>query len=234
MRGISFVHVPTSLMGMVDAAIGGKTAVDLGPIKNRVGLFSQPEAVIIDRGFLQTLPEKEYRNGMAEVLKHAFISDVELLKNLNDEESLIERSVRVKSVIVRKDEHETGERRKLNFGHTIGHAIESHFLDQGKAVTHGEAVAAGMLMEAYISSMVSGLTETDLSMVCQHIDQLFPRIELSDTEWHMIKKFLYHDKKNRNGKLQFVLLKELGKAEIDRELREDVLNKAFVFYTSVK
>lgn len=233
MRGIRFVNIPTSLLGMVDAAIGGKTGVDFGGLKNMVGTFSQPEAVLIDSNFLKTLPARQYRNGLAEVLKHAFISDSSIL-NLMDanEDELISRSVQVKLDVVKRDEFESGERKKLNFGHTIGHAIESHFLETDKPVLHGEAIAAGMILESWISQKVVGLSNAELNSICTAIDSIFSKIAISETDWSSIKKLLVYDKKNSNGQVQFVLLRAIGDAVTNQFVSEELLDQAFHFYTA--
>ena len=233
MRGIRFVNIPTSLLGMVDAAIGGKTGVDFGGLKNMVGTFSQPEAVLIDSNFLKTLPARQYRNGLAEVLKHAFISDSSIL-NLMDanEDELISRSVQVKLDVVRRDEFETGERKKLNFGHTVGHAIESHFLETDKSVLHGEAIAAGMILESWISHKVAGLSNVELNSICRAIDSIFSKLSISETDWSSIKKLLIYDKKNRDGQVQFVLLQSIGDAVTDQFVSEELLDQAFHFYST--
>ena len=235
MRGIRFVHIPTSLLGMVDAAIGGKTGVDFGGLKNMVGLFSQPQTVIVDSNFLKTLPAQQYRNGLAEVLKHAFISDPELLTVMDEgEDELISRSIQVKLDVVERDEFEAGERKKLNFGHTIGHAIESHLLDSDKEILHGEAVAAGMIMESWISTRIGGLANDELSSITEVIDSIYSRIELSDSDWKAIKKLMLFDKKNSNGSVRFVLLNSIGSSTIDRAVSEHDLDESFHFYCNPK
>ena len=232
MRGIRFVQIPTSLLGMVDAAIGGKTGVDFGRLKNMIGSFSRPEAVLVDSNFLKTLPSKQYRNGLAEVLKHAFISDPELLAMMEEnEDELISRSIQVKMDVVNRDERESGERKKLNFGHTIGHAIESHLLETERAVLHGEAVAAGIIMESFLSNQIAGLGKDELSGIVEVIDSVFSRIELTESDWKTIKKLMLFDKKNSNGSVRFVLLKSIGHAVTDQAVTEHLLDEAFHFYS---
>ncbi|MDP6908694.1 MAG: 3-dehydroquinate synthase, partial [Flavobacteriales bacterium] len=187
--------------------------------------------VIIDSGFLKTLPEREYKSGMAEVLKHAFISDPCILRNLDVTETLISRSVEVKTKIVALDALDNGERKKLNFGHTIGHAIESHLLESDNPVLHGEAIAAGMIMEAWLSHKILGLSEAELASIASEIDTIFSRIPLSDVDWNAIKQLMLYDKKNRNGNVLFVLLSSIGNALIDQEASEELLDGAFRFYT---
>lgn len=231
MRGIPFIHIPTSLLGMVDAAIGGKTGVDFGGLKNMIGIFSRAEAVIVDSNFLKTLASKHYRNGLAEVLKHAFISDPELLAMMEEnEDELISRSIQVKLDVVERDEFEAGERKKLNFGHTVGHAIESHLMETEREVLHGEAIAAGMIIESFLSAQRAGLQQDELQSICQVIDSLFTRIELSKSDWKSVKQLMLHDKKNSRGSVRFVLLRNLGDATIDRAVSEHDLDEAFHFY----
>ncbi len=233
MRGIRFVQIPTSLLGMVDAAIGGKTGVDFGGLKNMVGLFSRPEAVIVDSNFLKTLPANQYRNGLAEVLKHAFISNPELLTLMDgNQDELISRSIQVKMDVVNRDEFESGERKKLNFGHTIGHAIESHLLETETPVLHGEAIAVGMIMESFLSNQITGLAKEELSSIVEVINSVFSRIELTNDDWKAIKKLMLFDKKNSNGSVRFVLLKSIGHAVTDQAVTEHLLDEAFHFYAS--
>lgn len=232
MRGIRFVNIPTSMLGMADAAIGGKTGVDFGVLKNMIGTFKQPEAVLLDSNFLKTLPSRHYKNGLAEVLKHSFISETAILDLMYaNEDELISTSVNAKMSIVKADEFESGERKKLNFGHTLGHAIESHFMDFDSPVLHGEAVAAGMIFESLISQTVAGLSEADHKSVCSLTDSIFKRLSISESDWTSIKSLLIHDKKNTSGKVNFVLLSKLGEAVIDQEVSLELLDKAYVEYT---
>lgn len=235
MRGIRFVQIPTSLLGMVDAAIGGKTGIDFGGLKNMIGTFARADAVLVDSNFLKTLPSRHYRNGLAEVLKHAFISDASILDLMYaNEDELISRSVKVKMDVVARDEYESGERKKLNFGHTIGHAIESHLLEAENPVLHGEAIAAGMILESFISTKLVGLSEPDLQKILQLTDSIFSRVSLSKTDWSEVKKLLIHDKKNKNGEVRFVLLKSIGEAVINQPVSEELFDQAFEFYVSEK
>jgi len=185
-RGISFINYPTSLLGMVDAAIGGKTGLDFNGIKNQVGLFVNPAKVIIDPVFLKTLDQPQMLSGYAELLKCGLIMDRDLwgsltatfYKNINDWDSLIVQSARNKVDIVRHDMHEKGIRKILNFGHTVGHAIESFYATKGSPVTHGEAVAAGMICETYISSKVYEFECTHFNEITGVIDMNFKRFDL--------------------------------------------------------
>ena len=235
MRGIRFINIPTSMLGMADAAIGGKTGVDFGVLKNMVGTFTQPEAVLIDSNFLKTLPSRQYKNGLAEVLKHAFISDKTILDLMYaNEDELISTSVNAKLGVVKADLFESGERKKLNFGHTLGHAIESHFLEDDEPILHGEAVAAGMIMESHISKSAVGLSEEDYESLISLTDSIFKRVSLTNSDWLAIKNLLIHDKKNTNGKVQFVLLSKLGEAVVDQEVSVSQLDNAFEAYQEGK
>ena len=235
MRGIRFINIPTSMLGMADAAIGGKTGVDFGVLKNMIGTFSQPEAVLIDSNFLKTLPGRQYKNGLAEVLKHAFISDKTILDLMYaNEDELISTSVNAKLGVVKADQFESGERKKLNFGHTLGHAIESHFLEDDEPVLHGEAVAAGMIMESHVSKSVVGLSEEDYKSLLSLTDSIFKRVSLTNSDWLAIKNLLIHDKKNAHGKVQFVLLSKLGEAVVDQEVSINQLDSAFEAYQKGK
>jgi 3-dehydroquinate synthase len=140
--------------------------------------------------------------------------------------------VQVKLDVVKRDEFESGERKKLNFGHTIGHAIESHFLETDKPVLHGEAIAAGMILESWISHKVEGLSNAELNSICTAIDSIFSKISISESDWISIKKLLIYDKKNRDGQVQFVLLKAIGDAMIDQSISEELLDQAFHFYST--
>ena len=197
-----------------------------------IGTFSRVEFVLVDSNFLKTLPSRHFRNGLAEVFKHAFISDKSILDLMEEnEDELISRSIQVKMDVVKRDEFEAGERKKLNFGHTIGHAIESHLLESDNPVLHGEAIAAGMIMEAWISLQLVDFSEKELSVVVAAIDAVFSRVSLSQTDWESIKKLMRFDKKNRDGQLQFVLLKSLGEAVVGQSVSEEDLDSAFAFYS---
>ncbi|MFA5299731.1 MAG: 3-dehydroquinate synthase, partial [Lutibacter sp.] len=160
-RGIAFVNIPTTLLSMVDASVGGKTGVDLGVLKNQIGLFSDPEMVLIDTHYLETISDRELRSGLAEIIKYGITYDIRLWNEINNFKEinigaiskLIHRSIEIKNEVVTKDPKEKGLRKVLNFGHTLGHAIESYFLESEdkENLTHGEAIAIGMVTEAFIS-----------------------------------------------------------------------------------
>tara|TARA_Y100000385_G_scaffold280409_1_gene331554 strand:- start:20752 stop:21819 length:1068 start_codon:yes stop_codon:yes gene_type:complete len=241
-RGIQFVNVPTSLLAMVDASVGGKTGVDLGSLKNQVGVISFSEMVLIDPTFLKTLPKTEMRSGMAEMLKHGLIKDAdywERLSNLSmlkleDLEHLIQESVIIKNEVVKRDPTEQGERKQLNFGHTLGHAIESYCLASEHKTTllHGEAIAAGMIMEAYLSSQICGLSVSDLLQIKTTFTAIYGSVEFDEKDKSSIIELLKYDKKNSHGQVKYALLEAIGKSVVDIVVSEKMLYKAFDYYAS--
>ncbi len=237
-RGVDFIHVPTTLLGMVDAAIGGKNGVDLGNLKNQIGTINSPSLLLIDTLFLETLSPREMRSGLAEMLKHGLICDSEYwnqFQNLNelnfdDLDALIYRSIEIKNDIVKQDPTENGIRKALNFGHTLGHAIESRFLESATPLLHGEAIAIGMLLEGYLSKEKKLLSETDYLQIKQTIKALFDTISFSQNDIESILNLLIHDKKNEYGKIQFALLNGIGKISINQFVENDVIRASFDDY----
>ena len=223
-RGIEFIQIPTSLLAMVDASVGGKLGIDFNGLKNQVGLFSNPKSVIINPKFLETLAENELRSGFAEVLKHALISDKKLWETIRnssfndlDWKCIIETSVNIKNNIVLTDPKENGERKKLNFGHTYGHAIESYYLQKGTPILHGEAIFMGIIIESELSS----LTDSDKNQIKNYILSNFQLPHFpSKSE---LLSFMRNDKKNLDGKISFSLLKEIGNCTINNLFSEDEL-----------
>jgi 3-dehydroquinate synthase len=221
-RGVDFIHIPTTLLGMVDASIGGKTGIDLGVYKNQLGVFSEPKKVFIDPIFLETLPSNEIWNGFAEILKHALITERnywEKLSKVKTEEELkdldlIEKAARIKEEIVLRDPHESGERKLLNFGHTIGHALEGFLLEREETVSHGHAIAIGMLLESRLSNHIGILPDKDLSEI-ESVILKFPMIEISDDDIDQIIAIMRNDKKNKEGLIKGVLIVEIGKCDYD-------------------
>ena len=220
-RGIRFINVPTTLLAMVDAAIGGKTGIDFGGAKNQIGTFAEAEDVLIDPVFLTTLPEREVRSGMAEMVKYGFISDSKLLEiNLENYQQYIAHCGEIKREIVAKDPYEKGLRKVLNFGHTLGHAIESHCLTKDTLLLHGEAVALGMRAALWLSVKQCGLNEKVLKDYEKQLPMLLKEAELNlcESDVEPILSYLAHDKKNRGAKPQFVLLEAVGKPVLDVEV----------------
>ncbi len=237
-RGIDFINVPTTLLGMVDAAVGGKNGVDLGNLKNQVGTITAPQMVLIDTAYLQTLPQNEMRSGLAEMLKHGLIADQEYWEKFRDLDAidfadfdgLIHDSVRIKNEIVMQDPTENGIRKALNFGHTLGHAIESHFLSQGKPLLHGEAIAAGMILESFISMQKRLISADEYNGIKSAIKRVFEDIVFGPHDIESILELLIHDKKNEYGSILFALLDGIGKIAIDQNAGNDVIIAAFGDY----
>jgi 3-dehydroquinate synthase len=223
-RGFAFVHIPTSLLGMVDAAVGGKTGIDLAGYKNQLGTFQEPLATFVDTGFLQTLPDTEWRNGFAELLKHALIADKTLWEALTQIKNIpleltadqIRRGVEIKREIVFQDPIESGLRKTLNFGHTIGHALESYYLHSDIPLAHGHAVAIGMLLEAQLSVYQANLSQTEFAAIEKCIKQTYPIQIPNDAEalWTLMQQ----DKKNANGEVRCCLLNAIGTCVFDQTL----------------
>lgn len=240
-RGIDFINIPTTLLSMVDASIGGKNGVDLGNLKNQIGIIREPKAVIVDTQFLNTLPQNEMRSGLAEMLKHGLIFDKKYwdkfknLKDLSTEDlnHLIHQSIQIKNTIVCEDLTENGIRKSLNFGHTLGHAIESYFLENEDktSLLHGEAIAVGMILESYISREKGLLKNEEYQEIKYIINDIFERIEFTQNEIEKIIELLIFDKKNEFGKVQFALLDGIGKIKINQESDNELIYKAFGDYS---
>lgn len=218
-RGISFINIPTTLLAMVDAAIGGKTAVNFGTLRNMIGTFSLPEAVLFFPELLQTLPESEFRSGSAEMLKHAILEssssfETFVQRPLHDlsKEDLILKSAEFKQNFIAGDLHDHGKRQLLNAGHTMAHALEAAFLELGNPLTHGFAVAAGLWIEAELALNLGLANRTFVLKLQQYIRKNYSRIELSDEIIARTLQFMLADKKNTSG-IAFCLPLDAGNIE---------------------
>lgn len=239
-RGIDFINVPTTLLGMVDASIGGKNGVDLGVLKNQVGLIAIPQLLLIDTSFLESLPQTQMRSGLAEMLKHGLIYDKNYwnqfldLENLNfdDLDALIYRSVEIKNEIVMQDPTENGIRKALNFGHTLGHAIESHFLESATPLLHGEAIAIGMILESYISKEQNKLSHIEYDEIKKVLLAIFGKQTFTLEDINSIQNLLIHDKKNEYGKVQFTLIDSIGTILLNQSASNDLIFNSFNDYKS--
>lgn len=239
-RGISYINVPTSLLAMVDASVGGKTGVDLGNLKNQIGVINHAEMVIIDPSFLATLPQNEMRSGLAEILKHALISSEtywEKVTNLSeltldDLDDIIRESVEIKAKVVTEDPEENGLRKTLNYGHTLGHAIESYFLTHPEKTTllHGEAIAVGMVLATYLSKELKSFPEDKLKEITIKILDIYEKVEFLEEDIQQIIDLMKYDKKNSHGNINFVLLKDIGNTEIDCKVPNTLIWNAFEYY----
>ena len=241
-RGIDFYNIPTTLLSMVDASVGGKTGIDLGALKNQIGIIQEPQQVVIDNQWLSTLPLEEIRSGFAEMLKHGLIADANYWRKLKGLMDLtpkvlspfIKPSVAVKSEVVKEDHYEKGLRKILNFGHTLGHAIESYFLvtPSKQRLLHGEAIAIGMVLEAYLSIECCGLSSKEANEIKIVFQQFYPQVDIKKEDVDAILTLLRHDKKNKAGRINFVLLTKIGIPAIDVQVPQDLFQKAFDFYAS--
>lgn len=241
-RGVQFINYPTTLLGMVDAAIGGKTGIDFAQFKNQVGLFVNPSCVVVDPIFLKTLKKAHWQSGFAEVLKYGLIMDRELWQKLlnnnyqdiKDWNSIIIKAAKDKIDIVRFDALEKGMRKNLNFGHTIGHAIESFYLKSGNPVTHGTAIAAGIICEGWISSKVFKFECTNLESIIKMIDDNFDRFCFTVEDIPRILNLMKQDKKIRHNKQKLSLLRKIGKAVHDIEVEDEIIIQSLEFYIKRK
>ncbi len=231
-RGIKFINVPTTLLGMIDAAIGGKTGIDFGGGKNQIGTFAEAEDVLVDPVFLTTLPRRELLSGLSEMMKYGFIADANLLEvNSENYQQYVVRCGEIKRDIVARDPKENGLRKILNFGHTLGHAIESYCLTTAHPLLHGEAVALGMEAALWLSVKQRGLDEQVLKDFEKKLPMLLSEadITLSEADIEPILGYLAYDKKNDGEKPQFVLLEALGKPVWDVTVDYDAIKRSLEY-----
>ena len=236
-RGITFINIPTSLLGMVDAAIGGKNGINLDHHKNEIGIFNFPELVICDPSFLTTLPHQEFLSGFAEVLKHGLIFNKEYwqycsknsIKDI-DLFKVISTSLDIKNKIVSKDPKEKNIRKTLNFGHTIGHAIESFMLSKNNNYLHGHAVANGMLIEATISHILDKLSLDELNEIAAVIKNIYPKANFVEADIPKLLELMQNDKKNNSNHINFTLLDSIGEASYDNQVELSHIEKALINY----
>lgn len=238
-RGINFVNIPTTVLGVADAAIGGKTGVDLALFKNQIGVFTKPEAVLINSVFFKTLSIRQVNSGLAEIIKCALIADKYLWNELREKhvlqivnwDHIIQESVRVKMDIVSKDPLETGERKLLNFGHTIGHAIETYSLkNDDDALLHGEAIAIGIICESYLSVRKNKLSEDALNEIVRYLFNHYHSYNLQSEAIEELIEFMVQDKKNTDNQINFTLISKIGKGVIDQYLGLNEIREALRFY----
>ena len=239
-RGIKFINIPTTLLSMVDASVGGKTGVDFGVLKNQIGLFADPEMVIIDSEYLNTLDQRELRSGLAEIIKYGLSYDVKLwdeIKGFNELlisniEKLIFRSIEIKNEVVTEDPKENGLRKILNFGHTLGHAIESYFLENSpeKKLLHGEAIAIGMIAAGFISNQLLNFPLNALETIKAKLCNIYGKVVIDPSTYNEIIALLMHDKKNVGGQVNFVLLSDFEKFQLDCKVNENIIRAALDYY----
>lgn len=240
-RGIRFVNMPTTLLSQVDASVGGKLGVDFNGLKNHLGVFNEPETVLIAPEFLETLSNAELRSGYAEILKHGLIRDkayFSTLKSANwedqDWESLIYHSVAIKNAVVTADPKEAGLRKILNFGHTIGHAFESFFLDTPNHLLHGEAIALGMICEGFLSFQKVGFSYEELDQLTKTMLQIYGKVDFSVNDLDPILDLCLQDKKNEGSTLMFSLLTSIGDCTYNIPVNREEIREAIIYYHNLK
>ena len=238
MRGIKFINVPTTLLSMVDASLGGKTGIDLNNIKNQIGVISNPFMVIVDSDFLDTLTLPELKSGFSEMIKHSLITGKKYWESIKliDINSFYPgncfyNSILIKSKIVDKDPYEKGLRKILNYGHTAGHAIETFCLNSKtrEDLTHGHSIALGMIIEGYLSTIILNFDKQLNKEINRFILRNFDKLIFSDQEIEKIIKLMKFDKKNKDGQIKFVLLKEIGKPVYDQSIDLKTIKESFKF-----
>jgi 3-dehydroquinate synthase len=227
-RGIPFINIPTTLMGMADAAIGGKNGIDFKFKKNYLGTFVLPNRVFISTQFLNSLPKKEFESGLAEIIKTGIIANKKLFKAIEKNEpieALIHQCAHTKNTIVKKDFKDNSIRQLLNFGHTIGHAYESYRLSIGKPILHGFAIAKGILAESKIAYSMGKISHMEYMRITKVVSILTHQKPLTEDEFLKLKKWLKSDKKNKNNNIVFSLPESIGKGSIQNEIAEATLHK---------
>lgn len=241
-RGIDFINIPTTLLSQVDASVGGKTGIDIDNVKNMVGTFSLPQAVFIETIFLKTLPSRELLSGFAEMIKHGLIADLAYFRQLKETNynevraEAIYRSVEIKNEVVTEDPLEKGLRKILNYGHTIGHAVETYSLiHDKKPLNHGEAIAIGMVCEAFLSVKNNTLTAEELAEITQYLLSLYPKYEVKQKSHKDLLQFMQSDKKNEDGQIMFSLLNKIGSCAFNcRVTTQDILDSLDYFNKQIK
>jgi 3-dehydroquinate synthase len=242
-RGIRYLNIPTTLLAMVDASIGGKVGVDLKGLKNEVGLFSNPQVVFVIPEFLETLPLKQLRSGFAEVIKHSVIYEKHFwdelsskpFNQINNWREIIDWSVEIKNYFVMEDPFDKGFRKVLNFGHTIGHAIETFSLqNDSQPLLHGEAVAIGLICELFISSQQSNLPKSDMDEIIQYIGANYEHYSFRSGNFDIIIENMKHDKKNTGNKFNFTLLTSVSNSLINQEVDINMILESLRFYQNLK
>lgn len=233
-RGINFINIPTTLLAMVDAAAGGKTGINFGGLKNEIGLFAQPNFVIIDAEWLESLDHANILSGYAEMLKHGLLSSRNMWAELIDIPTLAEiqpligPSIEVKERIVEADPNEHGLRKALNFGHTFGHAFEEWAMKRSP-ILHGYAVAFGLIAELYLSTILTGFPSADMYKTVQFIRENYGSLPITCNDYPELIDLMRHDKKNRGSQINCTLLEQIGTPHLDYSLNENYIKEALDF-----
>ena len=239
-RGIDFINIPTTLLAMVDASVGGKTGINFGGLKNEIGVFSDSRFVIINTQFLDTLDHDNICSGYAEMLKHGLISDertwAELVTfdldtpDLSQLQRMVAESIKVKERIVEADPHEHGIRKALNLGHTMGHAFESFAMRRGTPILHGYAVAYGMIGELYMSARKTAFPTDRMHQTVRFIRENYGTLNITCDDYPTLIELMHHDKKNTSGIINFTLLGNVGDIRINQTANEEEIKEALDFF----
>jgi 3-dehydroquinate synthase len=242
-RGIDFLNVPTTLLSQVDASVGGKTGINFGGFKNEIGTFKEPVAVIINTDFLKTIDRENFISGFAEMIKHGLIyspghlAELEKfdLENIDYDhlQEIIRHSVQVKEYFVANDPTEKNIRKALNFGHTIGHAFESYAWEQNRPIQHGHAVAYGMIAELYLSVKKCNFPQSDFENLTNWLLKLYGKFQICENDFDSLFELMTHDKKNEADRINFTLLSEIGKIEINQNCERDLIYESLVNYVNL-
>ena len=242
-RGIDFINIPTTLLSQVDAAVGGKTGFNFNGLKNEIGIINNAKYVFIDTIFLNSLDKKNILSGFAEMIKHALIYDKKYYRELinldlentnsNEFKEAVIKSINIKKHFIKKDPFEHNIRKSLNFGHTFAHAFESLLLIKKQHITHGYAVAYGIIPELYLSYKKLGFNHDNLIEISNHIINIYGKFDLNSNDYTKIINFMRHDKKNKGNKLMFTLLKDIGNVSINNSCEDDELIEAINFYSKI-
>lgn len=239
-RGIDFINIPTTLLAMVDASVGGKTGINFGGLKNEIGVFSDSRFVIINTQFLDTLDHDNICSGYAEMLKHGLISDertwAELMTfdldtpDLSQLQRMVAESIKVKERIVEADPHEHGIRKALNLGHTMGHAFESFAMRRGTPILHGYAVAYGLISELYMSARKTAFPTDSMHQTVRFIRENYGTFNITCDDYPTLIELMHHDKKNTSGIINFTLLGNVGDIRINQTANEEEIKEALDFF----
>ena len=239
-RGIDFINIPTTLLAMVDASVGGKTGINFGGLKNEIGVFSDSRFVIINTQFLDTLDHDNICSGYAEMLKHGLISDertwAELVTfdlddpDLSQLQRMVADSIKVKERIVEADPHEHGIRKALNLGHTMGHAFESFAMRRGTPILHGYAVAYGLISELYMSARKTAFPTDRMHQTVRFIRENYGTLNITCDDYPTLIELMHHDKKNTSGIINFTLLGNVGDIRINQTANEEEIKEALDFF----
>jgi 3-dehydroquinate synthase len=242
-RGIDFLNVPTTLLSQVDASVGGKTGINFSGFKNEIGTFKEPVAVIINTDFLKTIDKENFISGFAEMIKHGLIYSAEHLEDLEEFDlenidydrlqEIIRHSVNVKEYFVANDPTENNIRKALNFGHTIGHAFESYAMQQNRPIQHGHAVAYGMIAELFLSVKKCSFPKSDLQNLTNWLIKLYGKFKISENDFDSLFELMTHDKKNESGRINFTLLSEIGKIEINQNCEKVLIYESLIHYVNL-